>query len=309
MSKARHLYRSPAQLSSYRAAKFETGEGLQIGSAYTLNGIGAALIEETPSEIVVPAAEETILIVSLSGRSEQRTDLLGRRAQRPFPRNSVIVIPAGLATWWSAPNAGMTQIHIHLAPAFLQRIEESKLKNLDQPRFGYEDASLAQISGALETALSSYEGTGLELYLEHLLLAYVIRTFSGAPAPASTRGGGLAPWAERQCIAFMRENLASDVQLADLAQIVGLSVHHFARMFKQNTGTTPHAFLMAVRMEKARELLTQSTLPVSEVAALVGYSAPSTFARLFRAEIGESPLRYRQLTRPLTASRARGEFK
>jgi AraC-like DNA-binding protein len=307
MTKTRHLQRNPAQLSSYQAAKFETGTGLQIGSAYTLNGIGAALIEETPSEIVVPATEETILIAALSGRAEQRTDLLGRKVQQPFPRNSVIVIPAGLATWWSAPSAGMTQIHIHVAPAFLQRIEEGRLANLDQPRLGYEDAALAQIGGAIEAALSSYEGTGLELYLEHLLLAYVIRTFSGPRAGDAPRGGGLAPWAERQCIAYMRENLAREVQLSDLAQIAGLSLHHFARMFKQNTGKSPHAFLMAARMEKARELLTHSTLPVSEVAALVGYCAPSTFARLFRAEIGESPLRYRQLTRPLAANHAKGD--
>jgi AraC family transcriptional regulator len=107
----------------------------------------------------------------------------------------------------------------------------------------------------------------------------------------------------------MRDNLARDVQLSDLAHIAGLSLHHFARMFKQNTGTSPHAFLMAARMEKARELLTHSTLPISEVAALVGYSAPSTFARLFRAAIGESPLNYRQITRPLAASRVKGDFK
>lgn len=309
MFSARHLHRSPAQLNSYQAAKFETGKGLQIGSAYALNGIGAALMDETSSEIVVPASEETILIVSLSGRSEQRTDLMGRKAERPFPKSSVIVIPAGLPTWWSAPNAAMTQIHIHIAPTFLQRIEESRLKHLDQPRFGYEDAVLTQMSGALVTALSTYEGTGLELYLEHLLLAYVIRTFSGAPTGDARRTGGLAPWAERQCIAFMRENLDRDVQLSDLAEIAGLSPHHFARMFKQSTGSSPHAFLMAARMERARELLSQSTLPVSEVAVLVGYSAPSTFARLFKAEIGESPLRYRQLTRPLAAGSAKGDRK
>lgn len=307
MLKARHLQRGPAQLTSYQAAKFEAGAGLQIGAAYTLNGIGAALIEETPSEIVAPATEETIVIVSVSGRSEQRTDLLGGMAYRPFPKNSVIVIPAGQPTWWSAPNDGMTQIHIHITPTYLQRIEESRLRHLDQPRFGFEDVVLAQISGALVTALSTYEGTGLELYLEHLLLAYVVRTFSVAEVSSATRGGGLAVWAERQCIAYMRENLERDVQLSDLAEIAGLSPHHFARMFKQNIGVSPHAFLMSVRMEKARELLAQSTLPISEVAAQVGYSAPSTFARLFRAQIGASPLHYRQQTRPLSVNRAKGD--
>ena len=287
--------RGPVELPSYRAAHFLTGSGVQIGSAYVQGGIGAAVVEETPNEIIAPSSSETVLIVSLSGRPEQRADLLGKKVLRPFPKHSVMVVPAGLSTWWLAPAAAMTQIHIHIEPRFLQRIEEGKPRHLDRPRFGLEDPVLAQMGRALEVALTSYEGTGLELFLEHLLMAYVMRTFVAAPAKDYPRGGGLAPWAQRQCIAYMHENLSHPVQLAELAGIAGLSPHHFAKMFKQNTGIAPHAFLMGLRMDKARELLTHTTLPVSEVAAVVGYSAPSTFARLFNAQVGMTPLQYRQI--------------
>lgn len=289
--------RGPVQLRSYQAADFKVGTGAQLGSAYLQNGIGAAIVEETPSEIFAPAVTETILIVSLNDRPEQLADLLGKKDLRPFPKNSVIVVPAGLQTWWSAPSVTMKQIHVHIDPAFFSRIENIQPSSLTRPRFGLEDKVLAPIGRAIEVALTCYEGSGLELYLEQLLLAYILRIFTAAPTPDS-RSSGLAPWAQRQCVAYMHENLAQGVQLEELAQIAGLSPHHFAKMFKQNTGSAPHAFFMTLRMEKARELLAKTTLPVSEVAALVGYSAPSTFARLFNAHVGSTPLRYRQVTRP-----------
>jgi AraC-like DNA-binding protein len=176
-------------------------------------------------------------------------------------------------------------------------MDEAKLRNPDRPHFAFEYEILTILNGAIRVALLAYQGTGIELYLEHLLLAYTLRTFAPGVMPATASKGGLSPWAERQATAYMLDNLASKVQLVDLAQISGLSPHHFARMFKQSTGVSPFAYLIKARMLEASRLLTQSDLPVSEVAELVGYSSPSTFARLFKAEIGDSPLRYRQAMR------------
>ncbi|ESQ73992.1 helix-turn-helix domain-containing protein [Asticcacaulis sp. AC402] len=305
--KARSLARGTVQLTSYRAAEFLSGSGTQIGAAYTLNGVGAALIDETPNEILAPAVDETILIVSLSARPEQHADLLGKKFQRPFPVNSMIVIPAGLATWWSAPKVSMRQLHIHIQPAFLEKIQEARLADLDRPRFGHEDPALTEISRAIEVALSAYQGTGLELYIEHLLLAYALRTFSGSPTASRRTSGGLAPWAQNACIEYMHENLSRQVLLSDLAAIAGLSPHHFGRMFKQNTGTSPHAFMIGARMDKARQLLSDTTIPILDLADAVGYSAPSTFARLFKLHVGMSPLEYRRIHRPRTFGKSTSE--
>jgi len=301
--------RGPVQLQSYQIADFRAGTGIQIGSAYMLNGIGVALVEESPNEIQAPAVEETILIVSLNNRTNQHADLLGKKLHQPFKRNSLMVIPPGLATWWAAPHTSMQQLHIHIQPSFLQRMDETNLQNLDRPRFAFEDDILTNLNATIRAALLAYQGTGAELYLEHLLLAYTLRTFSPKLVPTATSKGGLSPWAERQAIAYMMDNLASKIQLADLAEIAGLSPHHFARMFKQTTGVAPYAYLMRARMQKACQLLAHSDLPISEIADLVGYSAPSTFARLFKVEIGDSPLRYRQSMRQRPKSALWDEVK
>ncbi|WP_086740160.1 AraC family transcriptional regulator [Erythrobacter colymbi] len=107
--------------------------------------------------------------------------------------------------------------------------------------------------------------------------------------------GGLAPWAERRVRDYLHTHYARDTSLSELAALVGLSPFHFTRMFKQSTGVAPYAYLRALRVEQAQALLAASDLPVTEVAARVGYDTPQAFARMFRAEVGTSPSRWRRL--------------
>lgn len=106
--------------------------------------------------------------------------------------------------------------------------------------------------------------------------------------------GGLSPSQLRQVCDYLQAHLADDVSLADLAAMVGLSVSHLCRAFKQSTGLPPHQWRMARRIERARELLEHGLMPVTEIAALVGYGDPGQFAVTFRQQVGVSPTRYRR---------------
>ena len=106
--------------------------------------------------------------------------------------------------------------------------------------------------------------------------------------------GGLAPWQARRVRDYLRAHLGANVSLDALAGLVGLSPAHFCRAFKQSTGLPPHRWLLARRVERARELLTATDLPVIEVAALVGYEDPNQLARVFRKHLRASPGRYRR---------------
>jgi AraC family transcriptional regulator len=92
----------------------------------------------------------------------------------------------------------------------------------------------------------------------------------------------------------MQSDLCADPGLAELAALVDLSAEHFCRAFKASTGLPPHAWFVAHRVERARELLDSTNLPVEEVAAQVGYAEPSHFARMFRRTHGRSPTQYRR---------------
>jgi AraC-like DNA-binding protein len=82
--------------------------------------------------------------------------------------------------------------------------------------------------------------------------------------------------------------------LAELAASVGLSPFHFLRLFKRETGVTPHRFLVQTRIRRAIALLRETSRPVTDIAFDVGFGDLSNFIHAFRREVGVSPRRYRQ---------------
>lgn len=72
-----------------------------------------------------------------------------------------------------------------------------------------------------------------------------------------------------------------------------LSPFHFLRMFRQSTGTTPHRYVIDVRMRRAAEMLQRTDRPVSHVAAACGYQSPGHFAAAFRRHFGTTPASFR----------------
>jgi transcriptional regulator GlxA family with amidase domain len=74
-----------------------------------------------------------------------------------------------------------------------------------------------------------------------------------------------------------------------LAKVSGVSEAHFARSFKQAFGVPPHRYLLTRRIERARALLRETDLSITEVAFQTGWSSLGTFGRTFRDVTGESP--------------------
>jgi transcriptional regulator GlxA family with amidase domain len=77
--------------------------------------------------------------------------------------------------------------------------------------------------------------------------------------------------------------------VAQLAQVSGVSAAHFARSFKQAFGAPPHRYLLTRRLERAKALLRDTELPVTEIAFQTGWNSLGTFGRTFRDVLGASP--------------------
>ena len=74
-----------------------------------------------------------------------------------------------------------------------------------------------------------------------------------------------------------------------LARVSGVSQAHFARSFKDAFGVPPHRYLLTRRIERAKALLRDTDLPITEIAFETGWSSLGTFGRTFRDVTGESP--------------------
>jgi AraC family transcriptional regulator len=127
-----------------------------------------------------------------------------------------------------------------------------------------------------------------------LLAVNLIRRWSNQAGAVRQPNGGLAPWQVRLATDYLRDNLARDIPLAELAAVVSLSPFHFARAFKQSVGSPPYVYQFGLRVDRAKRLLADTTLPVTEIASLVGYEAPQTLARAFQRSVGVTPTAYRR---------------
>ncbi|HLZ57252.1 MAG TPA: AraC family transcriptional regulator, partial [Ktedonosporobacter sp.] len=93
---------------------------------------------------------------------------------------------------------------------------------------------------------------------------------------------------------YILAHLAQPISLETLARQVGYSTSHFAQLFRETTGVTPHQFVLGKRLEQARQLLKVTDLPLSQVALEVGFQNQSHFTQAFRSRLGVTPRQYRQ---------------
>lgn len=97
-----------------------------------------------------------------------------------------------------------------------------------------------------------------------------------------------------QSIKYLKENYQNEYCLEDVAKEANLSPYHFIRVFKSQTGKTPYDFLMDIKMEKAKELLTSTSKTIFDICVDIGFSSPSHFANVFSKAAGISPSAYRK---------------
>jgi AraC family transcriptional regulator len=139
------------------------------------------------------------------------------------------------------------------------------------------------------------------LYTEHLAQALAVRVlfFGRGTKPPSNNGRtyGLPGHLLRRVIERMR-SFDSDLSLQALANESGYSRVHFVRMFKAATGSSPHNYLLNLKVERVRELLKDRSMSLIDIALDCGFSSHSHMSRLFHKVVGVTPSAYRRSLRP-----------
>jgi AraC-like DNA-binding protein len=93
----------------------------------------------------------------------------------------------------------------------------------------------------------------------------------------------------------VRENLHQNLNATELAGRLGVSREHLTRVFRMQTGRTPHRFIRRQKMLLACRLLKETTLSNKEISARLGYDAPAHFARTFKSVLRMTPRRFREV--------------
>jgi YesN/AraC family two-component response regulator len=110
----------------------------------------------------------------------------------------------------------------------------------------------------------------------------------------AVRQANAEPIAIVRAKAYIRENLQEDITLADVAKAAFTSTFYICKLFKRHAGMNFTEYVSRLRVERAKELLANPNLRVSEIAFEVGFQSLTHFNRIFRRIIGESPTIYRE---------------
>jgi AraC family transcriptional regulator len=214
----------------------------------------------------------------------------------PPPAGAISVVPAG-SPHRVRSSGCKDELHIYLEPRLVTRVAAEAfdlnparltiplLDGLDLPHLR---AAMAAVGAELTAG-----GAGGRLAAESLanvLAVHLIRHALAPRRPARGRDGTLPRGRLRAVVEYIEGRLDAGPSLEQMAAVARLSPFHFARQFKAATGLPPHRYVIARRIERAKQLLQEGGgLTLAQVAAQAGFSNQSHFSHHFKRLVGVTP--------------------
>lgn len=131
---------------------------------------------------------------------------------------------------------------------------------------------------------------GYEVICDGLLSSIIVQIIRIQAAISSEQGTSES----LQIKKFIDQNYNKNLTLETLSEVVYVSKHHLAHIFKNEIGVPPITYLITKRMDEAKRLLSDSDMSISDISRVIGYESPNYFSQLFKKIVGVSPLYYRQ---------------
>ena len=207
-------------------------------------------------------------------------------------KGDVFFCPPGVPHTYGADSQDpWTKYWVHFrgtsAPTYLALLKLTP----ENPLFSLgHDASLItrfhEIFEVLETGFSQ-----ANLLLSSALLGALLASLN--QRLANPRGNATHELVMRQVIDYMRNNLHSPLNLEDLASQARLSRFHFARCFKQVTGSPPLEYFHRLKIQKACTMLQLAPTKISDLSDELGFRSPQYFAMTFKRLVGKTPSEFR----------------
>lgn len=191
-------------------------------------------------------------------------------------------------------------VMIDFTPKYLSKMaNEMNISSIVELRdtVSKKDLLIQQLSLAFLAETSKAESAS-KLYTDsiaHTLMFHIIKNYTNAVSTAKQFIGGLSGYKLRRVTEFINDNLEHDLTLTEIAEVADLSHFHFARSFRRTVGVTPQQYIANRRIEKAKELLSHSKLPIVEVGFQTGFKNQSHFTTLFRKITSYTPKVWREV--------------
>jgi AraC family transcriptional regulator len=222
--------------------------------------------------------------------------LSGQQKQQHVRSGHVCVLPANLLHKVRVERR-QEGININFKSEFIDRIADELVgKNVEIiEQWAAHDPLIQQLGSDLKREFQQQPPR--KVYVEsvvQVLANHLVRHYSTNPVAIEETTAQLTPRQLQQAIDYIHDRLDRDITLSELANVVKMSQYRFARAFKQSTGMPPHQYLLSQRIERAKQLLAMTQLPIGDISYQLGFANQSHFTATFRRFTTVTPNRYRQ---------------
>ena len=303
---------APGRPSGFSPASLRCSTALpsEVVASSVSCGWTALLVERhrvEPSEEVfetAPTPDQTVVVMT---RGEQ--DLVsfkdGTWRQATYRAGTVGMTPGGhtdrLRRRLRGRSMPFEKVNLYVPQQAFHDVTEHYRRAGQRPQarpmtaLAFQDPVVAQVAVALLRGMADgqpdlYAEAAVQWLATHLLSAH-----GGAIAVGEHRPPGIiADGRLARVVEYMSAHAQDPLTLEDLAAEAGVSKFHFTRLFRAALGTTPHAYLVELRLEAARNLLTGTDLSIAQAASRCGFGNVSHFGSAFAKRFGLAPTAFRK---------------
>jgi len=277
-----------------------------VASSESLAWRGICLVHMRHSlnEVLIPASDHYCVMVNLGAPLRLSLGFEGRNLRGKVHAGEVAIIPARTA--WSYESRGpvvRNVLLLFLRPVIVRSVVErfdcARKEHALTPQIGFRNRQMRHITMSLlgELNQTNVVGRFCANSMATSLALLLIRHYNSLK-DMSRGQGGMAPHKLRKAIAMIDSYLESEqegrVALCRVAKDVGISYCHFSRVFKQSMGMTPTSYIAERRIERAKRLMEETDLAISEIALRAGFSSQNQFTTSFRRLAGVTPRSFRK---------------
>lgn len=264
----------------------------------------ASLQWESPFRKDFDAVDDQLIVWHRNGPVHIAGQGGGKAYSEIMPPGSIHLIPGG-AEFSVDLGAEVETLHIYLRRELLQEVAHTVLGRAVsdisiQPRLLHNDPVLRSMLETINTALDpAYGFSNPEVdYLARTIGAHLVRRYSNIESASS-----LDPFLHPQenvssgltaAVEFMTRNIDTSIRVEDVAEAARTSVGHLTREFRAHFGTPPHRYLIKLRVNRARDLLASTDLPIAVIAYECGFAHQEHLTRHFKRELDATPAAYRR---------------
>ena len=264
------------------------------------NGVATRSYRYDGLDVEVPALSDFVIVAYRRGTTDMRRRFEGAWTRtRCVPGDLSLLTRSQWSHWhWTAP---VDVAHVYLTDRLVSGIasevtDRTAAEVCLHDVLKIQDPILSSIVDAV-TREASMPRPGGAIYAEAVatqLVVHLIRNYASIKFEESRARSGLTSVQRKRLADYVNAHLHEPLGLEKLAGAVGLGLWSFTRRFRDSFGCTPHQYLVERRLERARELLVRSQMPVKEVAFVCGFADQAHMTRVFKDRLNATPASLRR---------------